>query len=73
MRPAHELNQIAGFGGGFIVSADQYSVAELNQMAGFASASGARITMKNCGHLALHELNQIAGFGKGAVVFDFTG
>ncbi|CAD6559498.1 hypothetical protein ACFQ3P_32700 [Paraburkholderia sabiae] len=72
MRPAHELNQIAGFGGGFIISADQYTVAELNQMAGFAAASGARITLKNCGHLALVELNQIAGFGRGTIVFDLS-
>ncbi|MGT2455446.1 hypothetical protein ACU4GI_20320 [Cupriavidus basilensis] len=71
MRTAQELNQIAGFGGGFVIRADQYSAQELNQMAGFARSGGGRIILKNCGHLTAIELNQIAGFGKGSVVFDF--
>jgi len=72
MRPAHELNQIAGYGGGFIISAEGYTAEELNQMAAYAAAGGARITLKNCGHIPLHELNQIAGYGSGAIVFDFS-
>lgn len=72
MKSAQELATLAAYGGGFSISAVNYTVQELSNIAGFAASGNARITVTNCGHLPATDLNQIAGFGKGAVFFDFA-
>ncbi|QIK19216.1 hypothetical protein [Ralstonia pseudosolanacearum] len=72
MKSAQELATLAAYGGGFSISAANYRVQELCNIAGFAANGNAKITVKSCDHLTANDLNRIAGFGKGAIFFEFS-
>lgn len=66
---ANELTQIAAAGGGFYLSAHDYSVPDLTMIASAASGKRAPVTVEDCDRLSAAELTQIGAAGKGAVTF----
>lgn len=66
-----DLKGIVGLGGGLDFSAGGFGVMDLKGLAGLAGGSGARLTIRDVGHLSVMDLKGIAGLGKGSVTFVF--
>lgn len=70
MYTQEELVNIASYGGGLELDAAKHTVADLTNIASYASNKGARITisLKNK-KLSAVEMTNIASYGKGSVSF----
>ena len=70
MYTQQELVNIASYGGGLELDAAQHAVADLVNIAAYASNKGARITisLKNT-KLSAIDMSNIASYGKGCVSF----
>ncbi len=67
---AEDLMKIAASGGGFSISASNYTVEELMNIAVSASTFTSRIIIREP-NLKVEDLMKIAVSGKGAVFFEF--
>ena len=70
MYTQQELVNIASYGGGLELNAAQHTVADLTNIASYASIKGARITisLKDV-KLSANDMVNIASYGKGCVSF----
>ena len=67
-----DLKEIAACKGGMIISAKDYSVTTLKELASFAGGDGGMLIIKRANKLTPADLQNIAEIGDGKVVFDLT-
>jgi nicotinate-nucleotide pyrophosphorylase len=66
------LEEILRHQGCLIIPLDKLTTSSLKELATEANASGAHLTIKDCGGLNVSSMKEIAALGNGHVTFDVS-
>ncbi len=68
----NELRLITHHGGGLILDARQYSIADLKRITAQAYTSDCVITLRQVGHIKAADLADLASSSRGRLIFDLS-